>query len=358
VLSVGYPRYNQSGTLLEGIAIWAERKPRLTKQLIRTKALEAVKWGIAQGCLRIRTHADAYVPDLMAVEALLELRDELAEEVDIQVVAFPQDGIYAAPPGEKLMEQALRLGADVVGGIPHNELTREDGIRDLEHVFALAEKHGKMVDARCDETGDEQSRFIEVLASSPSSVASRAGSPPATPRPCTTTTTARAELSVITNPFDNSVLQNRLDGYPRRRGHTRVDELLAGGVNVCIGHDSIMDPCTRWAKAAFGMITTNSARALGAGADYGIEVGKPADLVVLNADSEFDALRLPPECLWVLRRGRSSPARPRPAARSRSTGDPATAEPAPAVCNAIFDATGVRILDLPALPERVRNAVL
>ena len=127
VLSVGDPRYNQSGPLLEGIAIWVERKPKLTKQLIKANALQAVKWEIAQGCLKIRTHADVFAPGLITVEALLELKEELAEEVDIQVVAFPQDGIYAAPRGEQLMEEALRMGADVVGGIPHNELTGRTG---------------------------------------------------------------------------------------------------------------------------------------------------------------------------------------------------------------------------------------
>ena len=336
-LSVGDPRCNDSGTLLEGIAIWAERKPRLTRELIKANALEAVKWEVAQGCLRIRTHADVFAPGLVSVEALLELRQELREVVDLQVAAFPQDGIFAAPRGAELMEEALRMGADVVGGIPHNELTREEGIRDLEHAFLLAEKYGRMVDVHCDETGDEQSRFIEVLAklTIERGFESRVAASHATAMHNYNNDyafkligiLARARVNVITNPFDNAVLQNRFDGYPRRRGHTRVDELLARGVNVSIGHDSIMDPWYPLGRGSmlqaanlllhtahlsgraqipqlFDMITINSARTLGVEGEYGIEQGKPADLVVLNAPSELEALRLLPECLWVIRRGK------------------------------------------------------
>ena len=337
VLSVGDPRYNQSGTLLEGIAIWGERKPKLTKDLIKTNALEAVKWEVAQGCLEIRTHADVFAPDLITVEALLELKSDLKDEVDIQVVAFPQDGIYAAPNGEELMERALRMGADVVGGIPHNELTREDGIRELEYVFTLAGKYEKPIDAHCDETGDEQSRFIEVLAklAIDRGFEGRVAASHATAMHNYNNDYAfkligileRAGVNIITNPFDNAVLQNRFDGYPRRRGHTRVDELLARGVNVCIGHDSIMDPWYPLGRGSmlqaanlllhtahmsgyaqisqlYDMITTNSAKTLGIEEEYGIEVGKKADLIVMNAKSEMDAIRLLPECLWVIRRGK------------------------------------------------------
>jgi len=348
VLSAGDPRYNQSGTLLEGIAIWAERKPKLTRQLIKANALEAVKWEIAQGCLKIRTHADVFAPDLISVEALLELKEQLAEEVDIQVVAFPQDGIYAAPRGEQLMEEALRMGADVVGGIPHNELTREDGIRSLEFAFSLAEKYDRPIDAHCDETGDEQSRFIEVLAklTIERGFQNRAAASHATAMHNYNNDYAfkligilkRAGVHVITNPFDNAVLQNRFDGYPRRRGHTRVDELLARGVNVAIGHDSIMDPWYPLGRGSllqaanlllhtahlsgysqisqlYDMITVNSAKVMGLEKEYEIAQGNPADLIVLNAATEMDALRLLPECLWVIRRGKviatTSPARSR-----------------------------------------------
>jgi cytosine deaminase len=348
VLSVGDPRYNQSGTLLEGIAIWAERKPGLTKRMIKANALEAVKWEIAQGVLKIRTHADVFAPKLITVEALLELKEELAEEVDIQVVAFPQDGIYAAEGGERFMEEAMRMGADVVGGIPHNELTREDGVRDLEYAFSLAEKYGKPIDAHCDETGDEHSRFIEVLAklAIDRGFQGRVTASHATAMHNYNNDYAfkligilkRAGVHVITNPFDNAVLQNRFDGYPRRRGHTRVDELLARGVNVAIGHDSIMDPWYPLGRGSmlqaanlllhtahlsgygqisqlYDMITVNSAKVLEMEEEYGIAEGKTADLIVLNAKTEMDAVRLLPECLWVIRRGKviatTNPARSR-----------------------------------------------
>jgi cytosine deaminase len=349
VLSVGDPRYNQSGTLLEGIAIWAERKPQLTKQVIKANALEAVKWEIAQGVLKIRTHADVFAPELTTVEALLELKEELADHVDIQVVAFPQDGIYTAEGGERLMEEALRMGADVVGGIPHNELTREDGIRDLEYVFSLAEKYARPIDVHCDETGDEQSRFIEVLAklAIDRGLHDRAAASHATAMHNYNNDyafkligiLARARVHVITNPFDNAVLQNRFDGYPRRRGHTRVDELLARGVNVAIGHDSIMDPWYPLGRGSmlqaaglllhtahlsgypqiaqlFDMITVNAAKVMGCGEqEYGIAEGNTADLIILNAADEMDAIRLVPECLWVIRRGKviasTTPARSR-----------------------------------------------
>jgi cytosine deaminase len=348
VLSVGDPRYNQSGTLLEGIAIWAERKPRLTKELIKANALEAVKWEIAQGCLKIRTHADVFAPNLITVEALLELKEELAEEVDIQVVAFPQDGIYSGPRGEDLMEKALGMGADVVGGIPHNELTREDGIRDLQYVFSLAEKYDRPIDVHCDETGDEQSRFIEVLAklAIERELSGTVAASHATAMHNYNNDYAfkligilkRAGIHVITNPFDNSVLQNRFDGYPRRRGHTRVDELMERGVNVAVGHDSIMDPWYPLGRGSmlqaanlllhtahlsgfdqisrlYDMITVNAAKLLGCEDEYGIAEGKAADLIILNAETEMDAIRLLPECLWVIRRGRviatTAPARSR-----------------------------------------------
>ncbi len=156
VLSVGDPRYNMSGTLLEGIQIWGERKPGLTKDIIKKNAIEAIKWEVAQGTLKIRTHADSCDPRLITVEALLEVKDELKDLVEIQVVAFPQDGIYASKNGEDLMEKAIEMGADAVGGIPHNELTREDGVRDVEFAFELAQNYERLIDIHCDETGDEQ----------------------------------------------------------------------------------------------------------------------------------------------------------------------------------------------------------
>ena len=336
VLTVGSPRYNASGTLLEGIAIWGERRPDVTKEEILRNAREAVLWEAANGVQFIRTHADTTDPSLVTVEALLELKDEMREVAEIQVVAFPQDGIYTIPDGERNLRRAVEMGCDCVGAIPHNELTREDGVRSVELAFDLAEKYGRLVDIHCDETGDDQSRFAEVMAKC--AIASGMG-----PRTTASHTTAmhnynndyalklmgifrRAKMNFITLPFDNSVLQNRTDGYPRRRGHTRVDELDAAGVNVCIGHDSIMDPWYPMGKGSmlaaanlllhtahmsgydqifrlFDMITVNSARTMNVEERYGIEPGKPANLLVLDAPDRFEAIRLQSECLWSVRNG-------------------------------------------------------
>lgn len=336
VLSVGDPRFNESGTLLEGIQIWGERKPFLTKEIIKKNAIEAIKWEVANGALKIRTHADTTDPTLLTVESLLEVKEEMKELVDLQIVAFPQDGIFTTKEGLDLMKRSLEMGVDVVGGIPHNEFTREDGVKDVETVFELAEKFDALIDIHVDETGDDQSRFVEVMAKETINRGWQG-------RVTASHTTAmhnynndyafkligilkRAEMNMITNPFDNSVLQNRTDGYPRRRGHTRVDELLARGVNVSIGHDSIMDPWYPMGKGSMlqaanlllhtahmsgysqvaeliDMITDNSAKTMNLAKGYGIKVGNQADLIILDATSEFDAVRLMSECLYVIRKG-------------------------------------------------------
>ncbi len=329
------PRSNDSGTLLEAIDIWSEWKKDLTKEIIKENALEVVKWYVANGVLRVRTHADCTEPTLVTVESLLEVKEEVKNLVDLQVVAFPQNGIFTDPKGVGLLEEALKMGADVVGGAPHIELTREDGVKEVEHVYDMAEKYDRLIDMHIDETGDPHSRFVEVMAKE--SIVRGFGSK-ATASHTTAMhnynndyafklvgNIAKSGINMITNPFDNSVLQNRTDGYPRKRGHTRVDELLNAGVNVSIGHDSIMDPWYSMGKGSmlaaanllmhtahmngsrqvlqlFDMITHNSARLM-AMDNYGIEVGKQADLVILDAKDEEEAIRLNSECLYVIRKG-------------------------------------------------------
>ncbi|QJT08351.1 cytosine deaminase [Oceanidesulfovibrio marinus] len=336
-LTAGNPRYNESGTLLEGIRIWGERKQRLDYHDIKSRAYRAVSWMVAQGVLFIRTHADVSEPSLTTVQALTDLRDELRGMVDIQVVAFPQDGIYTHDDGERLMEEAIELGVDVLGCIPHNELTREDGVASVEYVMGLASETGMLVDIHCDETDDDQSRFVETVAAQ---TIKRGLQGQVTASHATAMHSynnayaakligllARAGVGVITNPFDNSILQARGDSYPKRRGITRVDELLAAGVTVGIGHDSIMDPWYPLGRGSmlqaaslllhlaqlsgheqifdvFRMITDNSAKILNIKEQYGIEEGKPATFIVLNADNEHEAIRLTPECLYVVRDGR------------------------------------------------------
>jgi len=335
-LTVGNPRFNESGTLLDGIAIWGEYKEGITKERIKATAKETILWEMANGVLRIRTHADSTEPSLLTVQALLELKEEMRDYVDIQVVAFPQDGILAHPQSAELLEKAVKMGADVIGGIPQVEFTREDGIRSIEIVFELAQKYEKLIDIHTDETSDDQSRFAEVIAKH-AVLSGMEGMVTASH------TTAmhnydndyaakligllkRAEINIITNPASNALLQNRLDGYPRRRGHTRVDELLHAGVNVSIGNDNIMDPFGPLGKGSmlqsanllihtahlsgsnlipkvFDLITINGAKTLNL-TDYGIELGNQADLVILDAKDEYEALRLLSEAIYVVRKGR------------------------------------------------------
>ena len=336
-LTVGQPRFNQSGTLIEGIEIWAERKRTLTFEDVKRRATLAVKWELAHGVTRIRSHVDVCDPRLTAVKALLEVKKEFAGLVDVQLVAFPQDGIYAFPNGERLMDQAMELGCDIVGGIPHHEMTHEDGVADVKFACDLAQQYHKSIDLHIDETDDPNSRFTEVLAAETikRGLSGRVTASHTTSMHSVDNAYAfklirlikRAGLHMVTNPCDNSVLQGRFDTYPKRRGHTRVKELLAAGVNVGIGHDSIMDP---WYPLGVGdplqvafvwihygqmsgaseipqvwdMITRNPARAFGATDKvYGLTVGNPADLVLLDAATEFDALRRIAPRLIVMRRG-------------------------------------------------------
>ncbi len=335
-LTVGEPRHNRTGSLFEGIEIWGERVKSLTREDVKMRATTALKWMLAHGVTRVRTHVDVCDPNLTALQALLEVRDEVKEFLALQIVAFPQQGIYSFPNGEQLMVRALELGADVVGGIPHYEWTREYGERDVRTALRLAAEYDRQADLHCDETDDDQSRFLELVAAETIRLGLQG-------RVTASHTTAmhsynnayayklirwmrHAGLHFVTNPLDNSVLQGRFDAYPIRRGFTRVKELLASGINVCIGHDSIMDP---WyplgvadpLQAAFVMVhygqmsgreelemmldlvTTRAAACFGAD-DYGLEAGKIADLVVFDAPTAVDALRILAPRRWVLSRGR------------------------------------------------------
>jgi cytosine deaminase len=336
VLTEGQPRHNVSGSLFEGIEIWGERVKSLTPDDLTRRADRALTWLLAHGVTRLRAHVDVCDPSLRAVRALLAVREAWRGTVDIQLVAFPQQGIYSFPDGEKLMVEALELGVDVVGGIPHYEWTREYGERDVKTALALAARYGRLADLHCDETDDEQSRFLEVLAAE----TIRLG---LSGRVTASHTTAMhsynnayadrlirlvrtAGLHVVTNPLDNSVLQGRFDTYPIRRGFTRIKELLRAGVNVAAGHDSIMDP---WYPLGVGdpvqscfvlvhygqmsghdelagildFVTTRAARCLGL-EDYGLAEGRRADLVVFDAPTAVDAVRTLAARRAVIARGR------------------------------------------------------
>jgi cytosine deaminase len=347
VLTVGQPRPNVSGSLFEGIAVWAERVKELSIEDVQQRVRQILRWQLANGVQHVRSHVDICDPQLRALRALVELREEARGLVDLQLVAFPQQGILSFDGGRELMRKAVELGADVVGGIPHYELTREDGVESVKFAMALADEYGLRVDIHCDETDDEHSRFVEVMVAE----TLRRGMSGRVTASHTTAmhsynnayayrliaNIARAGLHMVTNPLDNAVLQGRFDTGPVRRGHTRVKQLQEAGVNVCIGHDSVMDP---WYPLGYGdplqaafvlvhlghmsgdeelrrlidMITVNAAAALGV-TDYGLHPGGPADLVVFDAPSEADALRLVAPRFLVLRAGRVM-ARTRPAQTS------------------------------------------
>src|SRR5437588_2837619 len=259
VLTVGEPRHNQTGSLFEGIAIWGERVKTLTLDDVKRRVRTVLRWQLANGVQFVRSHVDVCDPELRAVRALLELREEIGDQMTMQLVAFPQQGIRSFDGGEELMKKAVGLGVDVVGAIPHFEISREYGERSVKFAFALAHEHGKMVDVHCDETDDEQSRFVEVMAAETIRLGMEG-------RVTASHTTAmhsynaayayrlinnikRAGMHMVTNPLDNAVLQGRFDTGPIRRGHTRIKDLLAAGVNVCVGHDSVMDP---WYPLGYG----------------------------------------------------------------------------------------------------------
>lgn len=328
-------RKNVTGTLIEAVGIWNDWAKGLTKEKIKENARKVIDWYVANGVLRVRTHVDTTDSSLIGVEALLEIKEEVKELIDIQIVAFPQNGIYAAPGYYDSYVKALEMGVDVAGGAPHLELTREDGVKSVETIYDLAEEYNTLIDIHIDETGDPASRFVEVMAKE--SILRGMGEISTASH--TTAmhnynndyahkligNIAKAKINMITNPFDNSVLQNRMDGYPRKRGYTRADEMLERGVNVAIGHDSIMDPWYALGKGnmvqaaylfyhmsqmtgapqiqqLFDMITVNSARCMHLD-DYGIEVGNTADLVIFDGRDEEEIIRLQSECTHVIRKG-------------------------------------------------------
>ncbi|MEO1431033.1 MAG: cytosine deaminase [Cyanobacteria bacterium J06632_19] len=337
VLTAGEPRWNKSGTLFEGIQIWGDRKRQITIEEVKNRALTMLKEQAAQGILFVRTHADVSESQLIALQALLELRDEVKDWMTVQVVAFPQDGIYSHSRNEILLEKALEMGADVVGGIPHYELTREDGVRSIQKTFELAEKYNRLIDIHCDEIDDEESRFLEVVAAE--AIHRKNGS-----RVTASHTSAfgsynnayafklmgflqRAQINFIANPLINITLQGRADTYPKRRGVTRVKELWQNNLNISFGHDCVQDPwyslgtgsmldvahmgvhiCHMTGReevnACYQMVTGNGAKTLNLKNKYGVEVGKPASLIVLDAKDYYDAIRTRIQPRYVISQGK------------------------------------------------------
>ena len=333
-LTAGTPAWNETGTLRAGIELWHEYKSTLEPGDVRERASRVLEWATENGVTRVRTHADTTEETLCGVEELLELRDDMAGVVDLQVVAFPQDGLLTNPTHEDLLCESLEMGADLVGGIPHFEYTSADGVQSVQIAMDLAAKYDCGVDLHIDEVDDPGSRFTEVLTSEAlkrdfdrgvtASHVTALHSYPNSYAERLIEMVAESGVNVITNPLDNSVLQGRHDGYPRRRGHTRVDELREAGVTVGIGHDSVMDPvyhygCADPLDAAYvlihyahmngfadvetiwRMLTEANASIFGLeSSEYGIKAGAEGSLVVFDADTPFETLRTrPPRYLVV-----------------------------------------------------------
>ncbi len=334
-LSLGFPRVNASGTLLEGIALWGELKPHLTAESIAERALAYCDWAVARGLLAIRTHVDVCDASLVAVEALLEVKKQVRPYLDLQLVAFPQDGVFRSPGALDNLKRALDLGVDVIGGIPHFERTMAEGADSVRALCEIAAERGLPVDMHCDESDDPMSRHVETLAYE----TQRLGlSGRVTGSHLTSMHSmdhyyvskliplmAEAGLYVVANPLINIVIQGRHDTYPKRRGMTRVPELMKAGITVAFGHDCVMDP---WyplgsgdmlqvahmglhvaqmtggdgMRACFQAVTENAAKVMGL-EGYGLTPGCHADLVVLQAGDPIEAIRLQATRLYVIRRG-------------------------------------------------------
>ncbi|MBF8659790.1 cytosine deaminase [Pseudomonas putida] len=336
-LTAGQPEWNMSGTLFEGIERWAQRKQSTTHEDIKTRAKTTLDMLVDHGIQHVRTHVDVTEPGLVALKAMVEVRDEVRDLVDLQIVAFPQEGIESYPDGRALMTEAVAIGADVVGGIPHFENTREQGVASIQFLMDLAERTGCLVDVHCDETDDPQSRFLEVLAEH--ARVRQMGA-----RVTASHTVAMGSydnaycsklfrllklsgINFVSCPTESIHLQGRFDTYPKRRGVTRVAELDRAGMNVCFGQDSIVDP---WYPLGNGnilrvleaglhichmlgyqdlqrcldLITDNSARTLNLGERYGIETGRPANLLLLSAPDDYEMVRSQGHALVSVRNGK------------------------------------------------------
>lgn len=335
-LTAGDPVWNKSGTLFEGIECWSKRKEKLNRADVRERVGRALRMQAANGIQHVRTHVDVTDPSLVAMEAIIELREELSSYIDIQVVAFPQEGILSYPNGKELMIKAVELGADVVGAIPHFEFTREYGVESLNFIMELAAKHNKLVDVHCDEIDDEQSRGLETLAA-------RAYEMQLFDKVTASHTTAMhsynnayvfklmrllkmSKINFVSNPLVNTHLQGRMDTYPKRRGVTRVKELLEAGINVSFGHDDIFDPwyplgCGSLRDVVFmglhvcqmmgyddimdsyKLISVNAAKTLNLGDSYGIKEGNDANFIILDSPNYYEALNRNSPVLYSFRRG-------------------------------------------------------
>ncbi|OJJ10374.1 cytosine deaminase [Alphaproteobacteria bacterium AO1-B] len=359
-LSLGLPRMNQSGTLLEGIALWGELKEILTVDAVVERALKYCDLAVAQGLLAIRTHVDVCDDKLTGVQGLLEVREKVKDYIDLQLVAFPQDGLYRSPSAETNLLKALDMGVDIVGGIPHFERTMDDGAKSVRRLCEIAAERGLMVDMHCDETDDPMSRHIETLAYETQRLGLQgrvAGSHLTSMHSMDNyyvskllPLIAEAEVHAIANPLINITLQGRHDTYPKRRGQTRVAEMRSYGINVAFGHDCVMDPwysmgagdmlevasmglhvaqmTSREAiRYCYDCVTSHPAKAMGL-EGYGLEKGCKADFVLLQARDTIEAIRLKAARLAVVKSGKVIATSEPRQARLEIDGRPGLVDPA------------------------------
>lgn len=335
--TAGQPEWNETGTLFDGIRIWSERRKTLTKADVKQRAKATIREQVANGIQIVRSHVDVTDPNLTALEALLEVRDEVKDVVDLQLVAFPQSGILSFPHGKELMEQAVKMGVDVIGGIPHYEFTRDYGVDSLKFIVGLAEKYDRLIDVHCDEIDDPNSRNLEVLAT----LAYETGLGDHVTASHTTAMGSyddaycyklfrllqMANVNFVCNPEVNLHLGGRFDTYPKRRSMTRIKELSEAGINVSFGEDDIKDPWYPMGNGnmldqvqigilagqlmgytqiqnAYQFVTNNAAKTLHISDHYGIAVGKPANCILLNQTNFYDALNEHAEVLYSIRQGR------------------------------------------------------
>ncbi|MCI1954043.1 MAG: cytosine deaminase [Ligilactobacillus acidipiscis] len=336
-LTAGEPEWNESGTLFDGIRIWSERKKSLTAKDVKERAKKTILKQIKNGVQHVRSHVDTTDPHLIALQALLELKEELKDIVDLQLVAFPQEGIPSYPNGKELLEQAVKEGADAVGGVPHYEFNQQYGADSVKYLVALAEKYDKLVDVHCDEIDDPNSRNLEILAT-------QAYETGLLDRVTASHTTAMgsyndaytyklfrllgmAKLNFVSNPLVNMHLGGRFDTYPKRRGLTRIKELNEAGINVSFGEDDVADPWNplgcgnmldplsmgvyagqlmgyQQLQNSFNFVTYNGAKTLHISADYGIEVGKSANCILLDGTNFYDVLNEHRSVLFNIRHGK------------------------------------------------------
>ncbi|MBA2914699.1 cytosine deaminase [Limosilactobacillus frumenti] len=336
-LTAGQPEWNESGTLFDGIRIWSERKQDLTIKDVKTRAKKTILNMVAHGIQHVRSHVDVTDPHLIAAQALLELREELKDQIDLQLVAFPQEGILSYPHGRELMEQSVKEGLDVVGGIPHFEFTTEYGWQSVHFLMKLADQYDRLVDVHCDEIDDPASRNLEVLATEALERGMK-------DRVTASHTTAMgsyndaytyklfrllkmSHINFVSNPLVNVHLGGRFDSYPKRRGVTRIKELTAAGMNVSFGEDDVQDPWNPLGNGnmldattmgvyiahlmgyhqlqdAYKFVTYNGAKTLHISDQYGIEAGKPANFILLNAADFYNALNQHVEVIANVRHGK------------------------------------------------------